>query len=821
MNGVQATDNGNGTFTATMPAADATVTTGQTPIPWSGSGDSGNDPYIIQYPSQLDLLASNVNAGTDYYGKFFKLTNDITYTHATAWNDANSTENNYTAIGNTVYGFQGTFDGQGHIVSGIRIYRGSEAVTDIYQGLFGQVGFKGTVKNLIISDARITGRASVGGFVGKNDGSIVNCHATATVCVHTVTNDANYHGGIVGAHHSGKVEGCTSAVTLSIKEGVTSCSGYGGIVGYQNMGDILNNLSIGVNLPFASSAGAIVGIHNSGSNSERNFFRDCTAGGNVINGGDIGYTVTCGTGVTATATGSNIANYDYNGLSVYDYGITYDGITYYAAGVHVTLSLGSAPAGYQEPFLGYSLNGTPIDGNTFTMPAADATVTARWTVADFETGHAGTEADPYIIYNKDQLNQLATRVNGGTGYSGKFIKLGADITYDGTENNYTPIGNGDTGFKGNFDGDGHTISGISVRAETDYKGLFGKVYAGAVTNVVLAKCNFSGDKKVGGIAGVIMMNSTISNCRVEGTVTIAGEGIYSGGIVGYSSTSHIVGCLSAATVSGNSRNYGGIVGYNSDNNVIVQNCLAIGCNITGSTAGAISGADLGVFSHNYYANCTVSGFSSNKGGYNGDVTDNDGAVRAVSSTTKPAEIGVQIATYPHIGLTVYEHGAYYDGTYYLRHDLAGTAVGLNLTQGTKDGVTAWWGTFYDGTTNHTLSEGAAAYTLGTDYKLYRLGDDGRTIPAGTAVVIIAASADAAIVPAGTAALSITDHATGGNVLVGNDADTTYPAIYVLSVDNPGAVGFRKLSSGTLPAHKAGYLLQTGLKNYDKQGNQNW
>ena len=141
-------------------------------------------------------------------------------------------------------------------------------------------------------------------------------------------------------------------------------------------------------------------------------------------------------------------------------------------------------------------------------------------------------------------------------------------------------------------------------------------------------------------------------------------------------------------------------------------------------------------------------------------------------------------------------------------------------QGTKDGVSAYWGTYFDSTTNYELSEGAAAYTLGTDFKLYRLGTNGRTIPKNTAVVIIAPSADASLVPAGTGDLSITDHAPGGNILVGNDADTSYPTIYVLSV-NAGEIGFRKLSTGTLPAHKAGYKPQAGMQDYDKQGNQEW
>ena len=64
--------------------------------------------------------------------------------------------------------------------------------------------------------------------------------------------------------------------------------------------------------------------------------------------------------------------------------------------VTVTLSCtGTAPSGYVEPCY-YNFDGTNISGSTVTMPASDATVALLWTT-DYETGHAGTEADPYII----------------------------------------------------------------------------------------------------------------------------------------------------------------------------------------------------------------------------------------------------------------------------------------------------------------------------------------------------------------------------------------------------------------------------------------
>ena len=65
-----------GTFS--MPSSAVTVNATLTTIPWSGSGTE-EDPYLIQYPSQLDLLASRVNsqsgdayAADGYSGKFFQ-----------------------------------------------------------------------------------------------------------------------------------------------------------------------------------------------------------------------------------------------------------------------------------------------------------------------------------------------------------------------------------------------------------------------------------------------------------------------------------------------------------------------------------------------------------------------------------------------------------------------------------------------------------------------------------------------------------------------------------------------------------------------------
>ena len=178
-----------------------------------GNGSQGN-PYQIATTADLDQLAADVNSGyKNYYNKYFVLTADITYTHGDS-----ETENNYTAIGSYDMQnkfFMGTFDGQNHTISGIRIYKSGNDNADKFQGLFGQISSNATVKNVILADARITGDRYTGGIAGYNDGTVENCHVLNTVTVHAVQNDAHYHGGIVGFNADHIIGQNTSAATVT------------------------------------------------------------------------------------------------------------------------------------------------------------------------------------------------------------------------------------------------------------------------------------------------------------------------------------------------------------------------------------------------------------------------------------------------------------------------------------------------------------------------------------------------------------------------------------------------------------------------------
>ena len=117
----------------------------------------------------------------------------------------------------------------------------------------------------------------------------------------------------------------------------------------------------------------------------------------------------------------------------------------------------------------------------------------------------------YEIYAKEGLDWLAKTVNGRNSLSGKTVKLAADLDMTGID--YVPAGNTiasypSTAFAGVFDGQGHTISNLSVASHTgEYSaaGLFGAI-TGTVMNVKLANVNITSDHYAGGLAGYMSDN---------------------------------------------------------------------------------------------------------------------------------------------------------------------------------------------------------------------------------------------------------------------------------------------------------------------------
>ena len=137
-------------------------------------------------------------------------------------------------------------------------------------------------------------------------------------------------------------------------------------------------------------------------------------------------------------------------------------------------------------------------------------------------GGSGTSSSPYLISTPAQLGYLCYLINSSTSssYKSKYYKLTADLNMNA--NYWIPIGYASTSyaFTGNFDGDGHTISYMTINGTYSGCGLFG--YAGSsatiknlkMTKLVITNSKSSTATYVGCILGY-SSNTTISNVYLD------------------------------------------------------------------------------------------------------------------------------------------------------------------------------------------------------------------------------------------------------------------------------------------------------------------
>ncbi|MBP5496213.1 MAG: T9SS type A sorting domain-containing protein [Bacteroidales bacterium] len=289
------------------------------------------------------------------------------------------------------------------------------------------------------------------------------------------------------------------------------------------------------------------------------------------------------------------------------------------------------------------------------------------------THGTGTESDPFLIENAQQLAYLAYRVNNGLDAAGGHVsnhdlyyKLMTDINLNGSELfQWNPIGYWNTTtdyfcFGGHFDGNNHTVSGLFINKNANRVGFFGYTDDATIMNIsvngdtiaangpyvggivgyanetTIKSCNngcniFShntNDCFSGGIIGYAQNNSPISvvNSNNTGNVfshSINGEG-YSGGVVGCvhnNSSLNIQNSYNLGNISSSYGYSGGIIGYvqnNSSLNIKIKNSYNIGniSNHYGYCSGGIIGhaQNYNISVINSYNIGNVSNYSNNSGG---------------------------------------------------------------------------------------------------------------------------------------------------------------------------------------------------------------
>ena len=190
---------------------------------------------------------------------------------------------------------------------------------------------------------------------------------------------------------------------------------------------------------------------------------------------------------------------------------------------------------------------------------------------DKDKGYTDDGQGNYTVTSAEGLKNIAKLVNDGN--TDIDITLTSDIDLSGID--WTPIGiDYNHQYTGTFDGNGKTITGLTVTTSDQYAGLFGNL-RGTVKDVTLKDVKIESNNEisaVGGVAGYSYGN--IENCSVSGSVSGSGMNGFAGGVVGYQSGGFLTGCSSSATV--NAGNIAGGVAGSTDRGATLTACYATG-----------------------------------------------------------------------------------------------------------------------------------------------------------------------------------------------------------------------------------------------------
>ena len=230
--------------------------------------------YKITSAAGLLKLQQLVDSGVNTAGVTIILANDINMS-GTTWSGigVNSTTGKI---------FNGTFDGNGYVISDLS---GS-------QGLFNSVGASGVVKDLGLENVNITSSSGsgTGGVTGKLQGTIENCYVTGTISsgAHTggivgENGDTGWSGGTIkdcnvdidvtgglctggiSGHNSGTITGCNGTGTV---HGTSSSGWVGGLVGHNTGTTVITDSKTSVNVSgtgASSGIGTVIGYDNGSS----------------------------------------------------------------------------------------------------------------------------------------------------------------------------------------------------------------------------------------------------------------------------------------------------------------------------------------------------------------------------------------------------------------------------------------------------------------------------------------------------------------------------------------------------------------------------
>ena len=482
-----------------------------------GGAGTAEQPYIISSAEDLKLLAQKVNGGDSAYNKaYYQLTADIDL--------GGSAENQWTPIGTNANPFAGTFIGTGFTISGLYIDDPEMECA----GLFGKISSPAKLVGITVSGATVHGKSNVGTIAGSAfTGTVENCKVIGQIDV-----SGNYMvGGMFGGGYASITGSSVEATDGSTVSGIYKTSdlegdNVGGLIGFRGEGAIsTSNCSVsGVTVAGSRKVGGVVGSAFADNHIENcsvsnvslvcNAPYDYAKGFFVKNqlcvGGIVGLFHKNGNN-GGTLSGCSISDIDF---SVSDEQVRNENwpIMGVVSGGYRASSLSGAtvPDG-QIVLENLTITGTVSGSNAEEKFPGSVAMNGEQTI--FANG-TGTAEDPYIISSVEELKKLVNTVTTtGITYEGQYLKAADGAAFDVSAEKWNPIGSSTKKFKGNFDGNGATVTGLS-------NGLFGGIEDATIKNIKLEAVNItSGSDKGALVSGYVYGTTTIDGIEVSGSIS--------------------------------------------------------------------------------------------------------------------------------------------------------------------------------------------------------------------------------------------------------------------------------------------------------------
>ena len=402
--------------------------------------------------------------------------------------------------------FKGTFDGKGHTISNLTYTTQQSGA-----GLFNSTA-EAKFENIVLKNITVSGTEYVGALVGYG---YTSDYENVTALNVKLTGN-HFVGGIAGGSYS-------QFVNCHVEKLEIVCTPDGQEGSYDN-GD---------------KVGGLIGIEESGSFR----FENCSVkDANITAFRDVG-------GFTGYANIGRIVNSKVEN-------------------VHITID---RQRNYSEedpkPFNADSYIGRKAEGCN--VDEASASAVSNFTVSYVNCGEFfKTDDGKYRIESASGLGEFRDSVNGGENYAGVTVQLMSDV--DLQNEDWTPIGEGydaNKPFKGTFDGNGYTISNLTVNSTNRGFGLFARCDGATIRNLAIGGLvQISANDSYGAVIcgyGSGTFEDIVIDADPDSYVKSTLTGLDVGSIVGLSNGSTVTDVESNITVSATGGRVGGIIGQSN------------------------------------------------------------------------------------------------------------------------------------------------------------------------------------------------------------------------------------------------------------------